>query len=57
MNMSVPAYFSYSQCQTTKDAEPTAGLYGLRNTMIVAGPTYYSYFQCQITDVVTVLAY
>ena len=57
MDMIVPACFSYSQCQTTKDAEPTAGLYELRKMMIVAGPASSRYFQCQITDVVTVLAY
>ena len=57
MDMSVPAYFKYFQCQTTKYAESTAGLYELRNKMIVSGPAYFSFFQCQITHVVTVLAY
>ena len=57
MDMSVPAYFRYFQCQTTKDAESTAGLYELRNKMIVAGLAYFSYLWCLKTDIVTVLAY
>ena len=56
-DMSEFAYLRYFQSQTTKDAEFTAGLYELRNRIIVAGQTYFSYIRNLTMNIVTVRAY
>ena len=53
MDMTVPAYFKYFQCQATKDAESTAGLYELQNKIIVAGQAYFCYLWSLTTNIVT----
>ena len=53
--VTVPAYFIYSQCQTTEGDRTTAGMwmlniYGLDKKMVVIVPAYLNYFQCQIME-------
>ena len=51
------AYLRYFQYQKTKDAESTAGLFELRNRIIVTEQTYYRYIRIPTMNFVTVRAY